>query len=142
MKGLLTILTLFFLLNSFSQDRDIFVCSVGLVDDPKYPIEIKEFKSGNDIKPLSNGKRFPVLSRLKTNIDSEEGSWILIKGVDTTSINKTILKAKGSQDAIFTIKGNEFSCSIDTKGMILKMNDDLIIFREENNNEWKLLRIE
>jgi hypothetical protein len=146
MKNLIIILSLLiFSENSFSQilensNNNQFVCSVGLMNDSEYPFKTINLNYDSDIVKLSNGKRFPILSRIKSKVETDS-NWVLVSKNDTTKIESIELFSKGENDAYFIVKGKDFSKSFDTEGLILEMDDNIIIFRNKNGKEWTILRI-
>jgi hypothetical protein len=146
MKNLIIILSLLiFSENSFSQilensNNNQFVCSVGLMNDSEYPFKTINLNYDSDIVKLSNGKRFPILSRIKSKVETDS-NWVLVSKNDTTKIESIELFSKGENDAYFIVKGKDFSKSFDTEGLILEMDDNILIFRNKNGKEWTILRI-
>lgn len=147
MKNLIftLLISLWLVPSAISQKSDSlnyhFMCSVGVLNDSEYPLEIKLFKSTKEYSRLSNGKLVPFFSMLKENIESG-GKWFIIEGNDTTKLESIEVKAKKGMSAVFKANGKNFNKSIDTEGYILKMNTSLTLFRDKNNNEWKLIRME
>lgn len=137
---------------SFSQDNneihsDItqieFSCYVGDFNEPNYPITIMEYKYAEyDIDEFEGGKTFPLLSVIKSRVNSE-GDWYIISNEDTTKIiNSNLSLAIGSLDVSnLEMKGEDFSKEFNSKtGIILHMTEKIIMFSDSNGEKWNIIK--
>jgi len=128
--------------NDIVNKDEQFMCIIGTTKSKKYPMEFKSLPNGDDIKKLKNGKSYPLLSRLKTNLNQEEG-WKLVYKKDTTNIEKVDIIVVNDETVDFKAIGKAFTKKINSfDGLILKLKENLIVFMDSKKQEWTLFKEE